>query len=50
MDSGHAAEAPLPANRRYPTCDANGIFVQDFIYAPAGQVKAVHYLDVGGHA
>ena len=32
----------------YPTCDANGIYVQEFAYTPAGKVKAIHYLDIGG--
>ena len=34
----------------YPTCDANGIYVQEFTYTPAGTVKAIRYLDIGGQA
>ncbi len=33
---------------RYPTSDAGGIYVQEFTYTPAGEVKAVRYLDIGG--
>ena len=47
-DLGRVVQRTYLNQSGYPTSDANGIYVQEFTYTPAGKVKAIRYLDIGG--